>query len=199
MQALLALSRLIDALNRMVGALVAWLVVIMVLISAGNATSRKLFDMSSNAWLELQWYLYAAVFLLASGYTLLKNDHVRIDVLFGRLSERTQVKVEIAGLVFCLLPMAIIIWTLAWPYFFQAWQTQEVSMNAGGLIRWPVKLLIPLGFSLLILAGVSHLIKCVGFLKGLCANPLLKEQMKAEQELAQAITAATAAQGSNTK
>ncbi len=200
MQALLALSRLIDALNRKVGYLVTWLVVIMVVISAGNATTRKLFDISSNAWLELQWYLYAAVFLLASGYTLLKNDHVRIDVLFGRFTERKQVKVEIAGILICLLPMAIIIWWLSWPYFMEAWRTQEVSMNAGGLIRWPVKLLIPLGFTLLILAGVSHLIKCIGFLKGLCPNPLIKEQTKsAEQELAEAIAAAEAAKGSNAK
>ncbi|MFT0532752.1 TRAP transporter small permease subunit [Castellaniella hirudinis] len=188
MNALLALSRLIDSINRRVGQAVTWLILIAVLVSATNATVRKLFNVSSNAWLELQWYLFGGVFLLAAGYTLLKNEHVRVDVLASRFSRRTQVYLEIIGTVFFLLPMAALIMWHSWPFFMDAFDNLEQSSNAGGLIRWPAKLLLPIGFGLLLAAGVSHLIKCIGFLQGLCADPRdVHKGKSAEEELAEEI------------
>jgi len=168
---LLRLSRAIDALNERVGHLVYWLVLAAVVVSAGNATMRYLFDMSSNAWLELQWYLFSAVFLLAAGYTLLHNEHVRIDVVAGRLSPRGRAWVDLVGSVFFLLPMAIIIMVLSWPVLVESYQRNEVSSDAGGLLRWPVKLLIPLGFLLLSLQGISEIIKRIAFLLGRIPDP----------------------------
>lgn len=183
MRSLLALSCAIDALSRLVGKVVAWVILIVVLISATNAISRKAFDASSNAWLELQWYLFGAIFLLAAGYTLLNNEHVRVDVLATKFSERTQVKIEIFGVLVFLLPICgLILWTSI-PMFIDSYVSGETSSNSGGLIRWPVKLLVPVGFSLLILAGLSHLIKCIGFLKGACANPLRRLNAKTAEEL----------------
>lgn len=188
MNMLLALSRLIDMINRRVGQAVTWLILIAVLVSATNATVRKLFNVSSNAWLELQWYLFGGVFLLAAGYTLLKNQHVRVDVLSSRFSRRTQVYMEIIGTVFFLLPMAGIIMWLSWPFFMDSFDNLEQSSNAGGLIRWPAKLLLPIGFGLLLAAGVSHLIKCIGFLQGRCPDPRdVHEGKSAEEELAEEI------------
>ena len=188
MQALLALSRLIDAVNNRVGQAVTWLTLLVVLVSATNAVVRKAFNVSSNAWLELQWYLFGAMFLLAAGYTLLKNEHVRVDILAQRLSRRTQVKIEIFGVLFFLLPACVLIMWLSWPMFMDSFLTHEQSSNSGGLVRWPVKLLIPVGFALLVAAGVSHAIKCIGFLKGACPDPMARAEGKsAEQELAEEI------------
>ena len=190
MQGLLRLSRGIDWLNERVGRAVIWLVLITVLISAGNAIIRKTFDTSSNAWLEVQWYLFSAIFLLCAGYTLLRNEHVRIDVLLHRLPKRKQIGVDIFGFLVFLLPAAILIAALGWPQFTISFASNEMSSNAGGLIRWPVKLLLPLGFGLLALQGLSELIKRVAFLKGLIDDPTRKKQAKsAEEELAEVIRA----------
>ncbi len=198
MNALLSLSRLIDALNERVGRLAMWLVLLSVLISAGNASVRKAFNASSNAWLEIQWYLFAGVFLLCAGYTLLHNEHVRIDVITARFSKRTQIWVDIIGLLAFLLPfVGLTIW-LAVPFFLQGYQSGEMSSNAGGLIRWPVYLLMPVGFILLGLQGLSELIKRIAFLQGLIADPTLKKIEKTpEEELAEAIRAQAEAAARN--
>jgi len=173
---LLAVSRLIDALNDRVGRVIYWLVLVAVLVSAANATIRYTFNTSSNAWLEVQWYLFSAVFLLCSGYTLLRNEHIRIDVVVSRFSERTLTWIDIIGTVFFLLPMALIIMWLSWPVFMDSFIHNELSSDAGGLLRWPVKLLIPVGFFLLSLQGISELIKRIAFLMGLIPNPAPKKQ-----------------------
>jgi TRAP-type mannitol/chloroaromatic compound transport system permease small subunit len=183
MNALLALSRAIDAVNRRVGQAVTWLILLAVLVSAFNAIVRKLFNVSSNAWLELQWYLFGAIFLLAAGYTLIKNEHVRVDVLASRFSRRTQLWIEIFGVLFFLLPAFGLIMWLSWPFFMDSLLTGEQSSNAGGLIRWPAKLLLPIGFAMLVLAGVSHLIKCIGCLRGLCPDPRDTHHGKSAEEL----------------
>ena len=188
MRMLLALSRLIDAVNTAVGRSISWLILVVVVISAGNALSRKFLHSSSNAWLELQWYLFGALFLLASGYTLLKNDHVRVDILAQKLSKRGQIRIEIFGLLFFLLPACCLIMWFAWPMFWESWITNEQSSNSGGLVRWPVKLLIPIGFSLLIAGAVSQLIKCVAFLRGQAPDPTRRgEGRTPEEEFAEEI------------
>ena len=184
MKFLLSVSRLIDALNERIGHIVYWLVLIMVLVSAGNATSRYVFSIASNAWLELQWYLFAAVFLLCSGYTLRHNEHIRIDVIAGNLSHRAQMWIDIFGTLFFLLPMAAFITWLSWPIFMNAWNSSEISGSAGGLIRWPARLLVPVGFFLLSLQGFSELIKRIAFLKGLIPNPLEKHEVPLELAIA---------------
>jgi TRAP-type mannitol/chloroaromatic compound transport system permease small subunit len=188
--ALLQLSRLIDRLNEQVGRWVSWLVLAAVVISAANAAVRKAFNIGSNAFLEIQWYLFAAVFLLAAGYTMLRQEHVKIDVILHRFSKRTQIKVEIFGIVAFLWPFVISVIVQVWPLVVKAYLTGEMSSNAGGLIRWPVFALVPVGFSLLGLQGLSELIKRVAFLKGLIDDPTRKVQQKtAEEELAEAIRA----------
>lgn len=187
MSALLQLSRWIDALNSLVGRVVAWLILAMVIISTANAFGRKFFNVGSNAWLEIQWYMFGALFLLTAGYSLLRNDHVRVDIVSQRFSQPTQVKIEIFGILFFLLPGCGTIMWLAWPMFWESFITHEMSSNSGGLIRWPAKLLVPLGFSLLIAAALSHLIKCIGFLRGLCADPRKREKTNDEQALADEI------------
>ncbi|MGO4391830.1 TRAP transporter small permease subunit [Variovorax sp. M-6] len=167
MNSLLRASRLIDALNTAVGKASYWLILVAVLISSGNAVVRKAFNMSSNSLLEIQWYLFAAVFLLCAGYTLLNKEHVRVDLIHSRLSRRKQLWVEIFGTLFFLAPMTLLILVLSWAPFVDAYTSGEVSSNAGGLIRWPVKLLIPVGFALLLLQGVSEVIKDVAELRGL--------------------------------
>jgi len=167
MNSLLRASRLIDALNTAVGKASYWLILVAVLISSGNAVVRKAFNMSSNALLEIQWYLFAAVFLLCAGYTLLNKEHVRVDLIHSRLSRRKQLWVEIFGTLFFLAPMTLLILVLSWAPFVDAFTSGEVSSNAGGLIRWPVKLLIPVGFGLLLLQGASELIKDVAELRGI--------------------------------
>lgn len=171
MKALLAISRWIDALNERVGRFLAWLVLAAILISAGNAVSRYGFSLSSNAWLEIQWYLYAAVFLGAAGYTLKQDAHVRIDLVSGRLSRRARAWIDVAGALLMLLPVCIILFWFGWEAFAQSWRIGEVSENAGGLVRWPVKLLVPVGFALLILQGLSETIKRIAFLRGLAPPP----------------------------
>ena len=183
MRPLLALARGIDAVNLAVGRAVCWLTLAVAIISTVNAVSRKLLHQSSNAWLELQWYLFGAIFLLASGYTLLKNGHVRVDILSARLPKRQQIWIEVFGVLFFLLPVSVLIMWLAWPMFWESWVSGETSSNAGGLVRWPVKLLIPIGFCLLIAAGLSHLIKCIGFLAGVCPDPTRRESAKTDEEL----------------
>jgi TRAP-type mannitol/chloroaromatic compound transport system permease small subunit len=167
MNAWLVLARAIDALNERVGRAVLWLVGIATLISALNAVSRYALGLSSNAWLEIQWYLFAAIFLLAAGYTLKHNGHVRIDVIHARLSERAQAWIDIAGGALFLLPLCVLLVWLSWPDFVHALESGEISPDAGGLIRWPVRLLIPLGFGLLALQGVAEIIKRVAFLRGI--------------------------------
>jgi TRAP-type mannitol/chloroaromatic compound transport system permease small subunit len=192
---LLQLSRLIDRLSEFIGRQVAWLVLAAVLISAINAAVRKAFGVSSNAFLEIQWYLFAGVFLLAAGYTLLRQEHVKIDVILGHFSKRTQIKVEMFGIVCFLFPFVFAMVSLVWPLVVKAYVTGEMSQNAGGLIRWPVFALVPAGFALLGLQGVSELIKRVAFLKGLIDDPTKKKQEKtAEEELAEAILAKQGAQ-----
>jgi TRAP-type mannitol/chloroaromatic compound transport system permease small subunit len=164
--ALLALARLIDALTERIGRLVIWLVLAATLVSAGNALARYALGESSNAWLEIQWYLFGALFLLAAGYTLKHNGHVRIDLFYGRLGPRGQAWIDLAGGLLFLLPMAVLLAWLAWPMFVDAWVTQETSPDAGGLLRWPVKLMLPAGFALLALQGVAEIIKSIGVLSG---------------------------------
>ncbi len=174
MKVLLTISRAIDALNERIGRAVIWLVLVMALVSTVNAMVRYLFNQSSNAWLELQWYLFAAVFLLCAGYTLLHNEHIRIDVLSSRLSARSRIWIDILGTVLFLLPVSVFIVWLSWPVFVNAWVSNEMSSNAGGLIRWPARLLVPAGFLLLSLQGVSELIKRIAALKGLIPDPTTK-------------------------
>ncbi|MBA2723375.1 MAG: TRAP transporter small permease subunit [Methylibium sp.] len=190
MQALLHLSRLIDALNERVGKLILWLVLAAVLISAGNAVIRKAFNISSNAFLEIQWYLFAGVFMLGAGYTLLRNAHVRIDFVSSRLSARSNAVIDSLGLVLVLMPLAVLMIDLSWPLFMRAWVSGEVSGNAGGLIRWPVLLLIPAGFALLLLQAVSELIKRIAFLRGALPEPFSTESEKSDaQRLAEELAA----------
>ncbi|MDS1141774.1 TRAP transporter small permease subunit [Pusillimonas sp. SM2304] len=188
MKFLLSISSVIDSINTRVGKAVIWLTLVVVVVSASNAVVRKLFSISSNAWLELQWYLFGAIFLLAAGYTFLLNEHVRVDVVAQRFSRRIQIYIEIFGIVFFLFPACMLIFWLSLPFFYESFVLHELSSNTGGLIRWPVKLLIPIGFLLLILAGVSQLIKCIGYLRGACPDPLARPTGKtAEEELAEEI------------
>ena len=174
MQALLKISRGIDALNARIGQALIWLVLVMALVSSGNAIFRYLFNQSSNAWLELQWYLFAAVFLIGAGYTLLHNEHIRIDVVSSHLSARARAWIDIFGTLVFLLPVSFLVVWLSWPVFMNAWTSQEISGNAGGLIRWPARLMVPLGFLLLSVQGVSELIKRIAFLRGSIADPAEK-------------------------
>jgi len=183
---LLSLSRLIDRFTSWVGRWLAWLVLAAVLISAINAAVRKLFNPSSNAYLEIQWYLFAAVFLLAAGYTLMRQEHVKIDVISGRFSKRTQIWIDIVGLVVFVLPLVYTVVRLSVPLVIRAYEMNEYSSNAGGLIRWPVFAVLPLGFLLLGIQAISELIKRVAFLRGLVPDPTQKGQAKsAEEELAE--------------
>ena len=188
MKAMLALSQLIDALNERIGRTVTWLILAAVVISAVNAIVRKAFDMSSNAFLEIQWYLFSAVFLLCAGWTLLRNEHIRIDVVLGRFSRRAHTWVDVFGTLFFLFPMVALILYESWPWFTRAFASGEISGSAGGLILWPAKALVPAGFVLLGLQGVSELIKRIAFLRGLGPDPLDKVHVKsAEEELAEEI------------
>lgn len=179
MNALLTLARAIDALTERVGRVVIWLVLVATLISAANALVRYTLGESSNAWLEIQWYLFGAMFLLAAGYTLKHNGHVRIDILYNRFGPRGQAWIDLAGGLLFLLPMAGLLAWLAWPMFYEAWVTHEMSPDAGGLVRWPVKLLLPVGFALLALQGVAEVVKRIGVLSGHLVLP----QEKPEEEV----------------
>lgn len=172
MKFLLGFSRAVDTLNGAIGKLMLWFILAATLISAGNAIIRYGFSISSNAFLEIQWYLFGAVFLLGGGYAFMKNAHVRIDVVSSRLSARTRNWVDVIGIVVFLFPLCIMMADMGWPVFERAWTSGEMSSNAGGLIRWPAYLLIPVGFVLLALQGVSELIKRIHFLYGGGPDPL---------------------------
>jgi TRAP-type mannitol/chloroaromatic compound transport system permease small subunit len=189
--ALLKLSALIDRINLLLGKAIMWLVLAAVLISAGNAIVRKIFNTSSNALLEIQWYLFAAVFMLGVGYVMLKNAHVRIDFISSKLSKRTNAVIDAIGIVVFTIPLSLIMIDLGWPLFRRAWETGEVSQNAGGLIRWPVLALLPLGFGVLCAQAVSELIKRVAFLTGHRDEPFTLDHEKTEEErLAEELAAA---------
>ncbi len=190
MKFLISISRFIDAFNEKVGHAVSWALLIAVLICTGNSLVRYIFNTSSNGWLEIQWYLFSAVFLLGTSYTLRRNEHVRIDVISGRFSKRTQVWMDIFGFTFFLLPMAGLILYFAIPFALVSIHSQEVSSNAGGLIVWPAKLLIPVGFFMLTMQGVSELIKRVGFLQGLVAASEFDKHAATPEEEIEAIKAA---------
>lgn len=182
MTALLQWSRWIDNINLAVGKFTLWLVLVTTLISAGNAIVRKAFDSSSNALLEIQWYLFAAVFLLGSGYGLLKNAHVRIDFVASRLSARARNWIDVGGIVLTLIPFCLLSIYLSWPMFMQAFLSGEMSSNAGGLIRWPAYLLIPVGFALLLLQALSELVKRLAFLRGLGPDVLAHEDAQSDDQ-----------------
>jgi TRAP-type mannitol/chloroaromatic compound transport system permease small subunit len=191
LKALLKLSALIDAVNELLGKVIKWLILAAVLISAGNAIVRKAFNIGSNAFLEIQWYLFAGVFMLGVGYVMLKNGHVRIDFISARLSKRTNAIIDAVGIVIFTIPLSIIMINLGWPLFIQAFQSGEMSQNAGGLIRWPVLGLVPLGFAILLVQSVSELIKRVAFLSGHRHDPFsgdaeISDEERLAAELAEA-------------
>jgi TRAP-type mannitol/chloroaromatic compound transport system permease small subunit len=190
MSFLLSLSRFIDALNEKIGQGVSWALLAAVIICTGNAVVRYLFNISSNGWLEIQWYLFAAIFLLATSYTLRRNEHVRIDVIVGRFSKRTQVWIDLLGFLLFLMPATLLILYYSVPYAWISIESQEVSSNAGGLIVWPAKLLIPVGFVFLALQGVSEIIKRIGYLKGLVPASAFEKQVATPEEEIAAIKAA---------
>lgn len=185
MSFLLKISRLIDTISDLIGKLAMWFVLATTLISAGNAIVRKAFDTSSNAFLEIQWYLFAAVFMLGSGYAFLRNVHVRIDFISSKFSARTRNWVDVVGIIVFLFPLCYMMVTLGWPLFVNAFETKEMSSNAGGLIRWPVYALIPAGFTILAVQGVSELIKRLAFLTGNGPDPLAHDGPSEEELLAQ--------------
>lgn len=182
MNILLKLSHLIDAMNEKLGRWAQWLILAAVLISTGNAIVRKAFNYSSNGLLEIQWYLFSGVFLFGAAYTLMHNEHVRIDVISGRFSKRTQTWIEVFGTVFFLLPMTLMILWLSVPFALHSMQSGEMSVNAGGLILWPVKMLLPIGFTLLTLQGISELVKRLAFLQGLIPDPTEKHDFPTAEE-----------------
>jgi TRAP-type mannitol/chloroaromatic compound transport system permease small subunit len=197
---LLKLSQLIDWLTERVGKGAFWLVLIMTIISSANAVVRFMFNYSSNGLLEIQWYLFAAIFLLCAPYTLQKNEHVRIDVVSGRFGPRGLAVIDIIGTVFFLLPMVVLVLWLSLPLVADSYKINEMSANAGGLIRWPVKILLPIGFTLLAFQGISELIKRIAFLAGKIDDPNAKEKAPTpEEELAAAIAAAAAAKAQEAK
>jgi len=182
MQALLKLSRAIDWLNTLVGRYAIWLILGATVISAVNAVIRKIFNYSSNGFLEVQWYLFAWSFLIAAGFTLLKREHVRIDVLNSHFPKKVQMAIEILGLIIFLTPVCLMVLYYSVPITLQMYATGEMSNNPGGLIRWPVWVALPLGFALLLLQGWSELIKCIAFLKGLGPDPTIKPEEKTDEQ-----------------
>lgn len=183
MDTLLRLSHAIDAMSRFLGRFIIWLVLAAALISASNAVARKAFNIGSNAFLEIQWYLFAAVFMLGAGYVFLKNGHVRIDFISTKLSRRTNAIIDLLGILIFTIPLSVILINLSWPVFERAWVSGEMSLNAGGLIRWPVMLLIPLGFALLLLQCVSEATKRLAFLTGHRSEAFTAEHAKTPEEL----------------
>jgi TRAP-type mannitol/chloroaromatic compound transport system permease small subunit len=176
MKFLFKVSSLIDALNVLVGQGIKWLILVAVLLSAGNAIARKVFHTGSTAFTEMQWYLFSGVFLLGAGYAFLKNVHVRIDFVSSRLSARSRSWIDILGILVFLAPLCLLLIQSSWPLFVKALYSGEMSSSAGGLIRWPVFLLLPLGLALLLLQSVSELIKRIAFLRGLVSDPLAHAQ-----------------------
>ncbi len=165
MKGLLVLSRAIDRLNENFGVIANWLVLLACLISAGNAGSRYLFSASSNAWLEIQWYMFAGMVLLGAPYALKMNEHVRVDLVYGMVSDRTRIWIDVVGGFLFLLPICVILTYFTWPWFVESWRIGEISSNAGGLVRWPVKLMLPVGFALMALQGISEIIKRIAALE----------------------------------
>jgi len=193
LDALLKLSAGVDAFSNLIGKLIRWLVLASVLISAANAIIRKAFNISSNGFLEIQWYLFAGVFLLGSGFAFMRNAHVRIDFISGKLSKRANTIIDILGILVFIVPLCLLMVWLSWPLFTNALATGEMSQNAGGLIRWPAYLLMPLGFGLLFLQALSELVKRIAFLKGLRDEPMSVEAVKSDEEiLAEELAAAAA-------
>jgi TRAP-type mannitol/chloroaromatic compound transport system permease small subunit len=182
MNGLLKFSKGVDGLNTVVGKATMWLILATTIISAGNAIVRKVFNSSSNGLLEIQWYLFAAVFLLGAGYGFLKNSHVRIDFISSKLSFRARNWIDVLGIILVLFPFCAIIISLGWPFFMQAFTSGEMSQNAGGLIRWPAYVLIPIGFALLMLQGVSELIKRIAFLTGNGPDVLESDDAKSDDQ-----------------
>lgn len=166
MKFLLGISRVIDSINAFWGRLATWMVLLCCVVSAGNAVVRKLFSYSSNSWLEIQWYMFGAMVLLGAAHTLNKNEHVRIDIFYGNLTSRAQMWVDLVGAALFLLPVCVIIGWVSWPLFMNSYAINEMSSNSGGLLRWPIKLALPLGFLLLGLQGISEIIKRILGLKG---------------------------------
>ena len=188
MRVLLKFSNAVDWLNRQIGKYAIWLILASTVISGVNALVRKIFNFSSNAFLEVQWYLFAAAFLLAAGYTLLNNEHVKIDVIYSKFSRPKQIWIDIIGFTFFLTPVCLAVLWYSMPFFLQGYTSSEMSSNAGGLIRWPVYLMMPLGFGLLLLQGLSEMIKRLAFLQGLIEDPTAKKAEKtAEEELVESI------------
>ncbi len=183
MRFLLRLSRGMDAISERVGSILIWALFSTVIISTINAVIRKVFSIGSNAWLEVQWYLFAAVFLLGAGYTFLHNAHVRIDFISARLSPRTRNIIDIVGILAFLAPLAFMLLYLSWPLFVNAWTSNEMSQNAGGLIRWPVLALVPLGMVLLLAQGASELVKRIAYLKGMIPDPLAHAESPQSQAI----------------
>ena len=183
MKSLLGLSALIDTFNEWIGKAIMWLILATAIISAGNAVLRKAFDLGSNASLEIQWYLFAAVFMLGSGYVFLRNAHVRIDFISSKLSKRTNAIIDTLGILVFTIPLSIILVYFSWPVFARAFASGEMSQNAGGLIRWPVLLLIPVGFTILATQAFSELIKRLAFLTGHRSEPFSVEHDKSEEEI----------------
>lgn len=171
MTGLLALSRGIDRINTVIGRSASWLILLAIFVSAINAIIRKIFSISSNAWLELQWYLYGGAFLLAAAYTLLENEHIRIDILYGSLKRRTQHWIDLLGTIFFLMPVVLVTLWFVWPWLLRSINSGEMSMNAGGLILWPAKALLFAGFVLLFFQGISEIIKKVAVMRGLIEDP----------------------------
>jgi len=197
MQALLALTRGIDRVNAFIGKAVIWLILLAVLVSAGNAISRKLFNLSSNSWLELQWYLFGAAFMGAAAYTLQQNEHIRIDVFYASRSRRAQHWIDLLGHIFFLMPFAILMAWLLWPYTIQAFYSGQISTNAGGLIIWPARAMLLIGFVMLVFQGVAEIIKKIAVMQGLIEDPhpfisAQDQALKEVEELAAEVAAAEA-------
>jgi TRAP-type mannitol/chloroaromatic compound transport system permease small subunit len=181
-QTLLAVSRAIDAANGRLGRWISWLILVVVLISATNATVRKLFDTSSNAWLELQWILFGVIFLLCSPWTLLSNEHIRIDIVNNMLPRTARNVIDVVGHALFLLPLTVVMIVTSWPFFLRSYTINEQSLNAGGLPQWPAKSLVLIGFTLLFFQGVSELIKRVAVMRGLIPDPYSRSQHTIEAE-----------------
>ena len=193
---MLRLSSAIDLINEKFGVIADWLVLLSCLISAANAFSRYAFSISSNAWLEIQWYMFGALVLLGASYTLKRNEHVRVDIIYSNVSTRTQILIDIAGGVLFLLPATLILAYLSWPVFVRTFVHNEISTNAGGLIIWPARLMVPIGFTLLALQGISELIKRIAFLTGAGPDPVPRhDSHAAEKELAEEIKRMAEAEG----
>ncbi len=197
MQALLGLSRVIDAINFRIGKWVSWAILAAVIVSAINAIVRKLFGLSSNSWLELQWWLFSAVFLLCSPWTLMVNEHIRIDIINNALPKKVRNWIDTLGHLFFLLPFTIVLIITGWPFFWASFRINEQSSNAGGLAQWPPKLLVPLCFALLFFQGISELIKRVAVMRGLIPDPFAEKHHPVEAEIEELIQAIESADKPN--